>query len=50
MLSYNYVPEDQENNLKEYKYSGGEASLIYKHIISPLAQKIVDTIIPIWLA
>ena len=50
MLTYNYIPQEFENNLKDYKYSGGEASLIYKYIISPLAEKIVETIVPFWMA
>jgi hypothetical protein len=29
MLTYNYIPKEFEDNLKDYKYSGGEASLIY---------------------
>eukprot|EP01016_Furgasonia_blochmanni_P055199 TRINITY_DN9196_c0_g2_i8.p1 TRINITY_DN9196_c0_g2~~TRINITY_DN9196_c0_g2_i8.p1 ORF type:complete len:378 (-),score=41.26 TRINITY_DN9196_c0_g2_i8:231-1364(-) len=46
MLDYNYVSPLGEQNLKHYKYVGGESSLAYKYIISPSAQWCVDHIIP----
>ncbi|DBA03668.1 TPA: hypothetical protein N0F65_006847 [Lagenidium giganteum] len=44
--SYHYVTEDGAKNILQYKYSGSDASLIYNYVISPLAQKLVDHVLP----
>ncbi|KAF1330170.1 Cdp-alcohol phosphatidyltransferase, partial [Globisporangium splendens] len=44
--SYKYLTDDGAKNILNYKYSGSDASLIYNYIISPLAQKLVDHVIP----
>ena len=37
LLRYDYVKPENKDKLRHYKYSGGEASLIYKYVLSPLA-------------
>jgi ethanolaminephosphotransferase len=49
-LKYKCLTPEGEENLKKYKYSGGDASLLYKYIHSPFAQWAVDNIIPEWMA
>lgn len=44
--SYRYLTDDGAKNILNYKYSGSDASLIYNYIVSPLAQKLVDHVIP----
>jgi len=36
--------------LREHKYKGGDPSLIYKYLLSPLADYIVSHLLPVWLA
>ena len=38
MLSYKYIPEENEKNLKEHKYSGKDMSILYNYAISPFAE------------
>jgi len=45
-----FVSKEGEKNLRAYKYSGSDASLLYKHFFSPCAQFLVDHVIPPWLA
>jgi ethanolaminephosphotransferase len=45
-----YISPQGEKNLPSYKYSGSDASLLYKHVFSPTAQFCVDHLIPSWLA
>lgn len=45
-----FLTEQGEKNLIAYKYVGSDASLLYKHFFSPVAQFLVDKVIPIWLA
>lgn len=40
----------QRSALKRYRYVGGDSSLIYKYLLSPLAQNCVDYLCPSWLA
>jgi ethanolaminephosphotransferase len=40
----------QRSGLKRYKYAGADMSLVYKYILSPLAQFGVDYLCPSWLA
>ena len=50
MLKYKYVPPESEQNLKTYKYVGGDQSYIYSHMMSPLANFCVNYFVPEWLA
>ena len=45
-----YVSKEGGEKILVYKYSGSDASLLYCYIISPLAQWLVDHILPEWLA
>lgn len=47
---FRYLTEDGARRILEYKYSGSDASLLYNHVISPLAQKLVDHVLPPRLA
>jgi ethanolaminephosphotransferase len=49
-LKKNYISPQNANNLITYKYSGSDLSLLYKHFFSPIAQFLVDRIIPEWMA
>lgn len=40
--TYRYVTEEGVKHILDYGYSGSDASLLYNHIISPLAQWLVD--------
>jgi phosphatidylglycerophosphate synthase len=42
--------EDAKQSIVNYKYQGGDSSPIYQHILSPLAQWCVDTLVPAWMA
>lgn len=44
------ITESGAGKLKDYKYKGGDASLIYKYITGKLAQWVVDTFYPETLA
>lgn len=44
--SYRYVSDDGARRILEYKYSGSDASLLYNHVVSPLAQQLVDRVLP----
>lgn len=48
--TYRYLTEDGAKRILQYKYSGSDASLLYNYVISPLAQKLVDHVIPKSLA
>ena len=37
-------------SLHTYRYSGVDNSLVYKHLLSPLAQYCVDEWTPVWAA
>jgi len=50
MLKYKYVPPESENNLKTYKYVGGDDSYLYSYLFSPLANFCVNYLVPEWLA
>jgi ethanolaminephosphotransferase len=47
---FRYLTEDGARRILEYKYSGSDASLLYNHVISPLAQRLVDHVLPPRLA
>jgi len=38
MLNYKYIPEENEKNLKEHKYSGKDMSILYNYAFSPFAE------------
>lgn len=42
--------EQGAENLKVYKYAGGDESLIYKYVTGKLAQVMVDYVFPTYLA
>lgn len=44
------LTDKEKVNLRQYKYSGGDLSLTYKHVLSPLAQFCVDNFIPTSMA
>lgn len=48
--TYSLLNASQREALESYKYVGGDTSLIYKYILSPLAQGCVDSFCPSWLA
>lgn len=50
LCNYKYVSPQGEENLKKYRYQGGDASLLYKYILGPLAQWLVDNAISETLA
>lgn len=50
MLKYKYVPPEKENNLKTYRYIGGDNSYVYAYILSPIANFCVNYLVPEWLA
>ncbi len=39
-------PQDQQENIKMFKYSGTDKSILYRYLYSPFAQFIVDKIMP----
>ncbi|CAI5714299.1 unnamed protein product [Hyaloperonospora brassicae] len=43
--SYRYVTEDGVAHILAYRYSGSDASLLYNHAISPLAQWLVNHVL-----
>lgn len=44
-----YISSEEATSLQNFKYNGKDLSLIYKYILSPLAEFIV-TLIPRWIA
>jgi ethanolaminephosphotransferase len=49
-LKQKFLSEQGEKNLPQYKYSGSDKSLLYKHFFSPMAQFLVDHLFPSTLA
>ena len=49
LVSADYISDAGKKGVLEYKYSGTDLSLYYKHVASPLAQAIVDRT-PGWIA
>jgi len=47
---YYYLTPNAVKRLPSYQYSGADLSLLYKHVLSPLAGWCVDHITPTWLA
>ncbi|CAI5747468.1 unnamed protein product [Peronospora destructor] len=43
--SYRYVTEEGVKHILGYRYSGSDASLLYNHVISPLAQWLVNHVL-----
>ena len=40
------LDESQKKAIREYKYRGGDMSILYKHVLSPMAQYFVDAWTP----
>ena len=43
--SYRYVTEDGVAHILAYRYRGSDASLLYNHVVSPLAQWLVNHVL-----
>ncbi len=50
MLDTEVLTSEQKSALREYKYRGGDNSLTYKYVLSPMAQYLVDNVTPTWIA
>jgi len=44
------LTQRQRDGLLRFSYSGSDSSLIYKFVLSPIAQWLVDALIPLWMA
>ena len=44
------LSKQQKSALLEYKYRGGDNSVAYKYVLSPMAQYLVDNFTPTWIA
>ena len=49
-LTHNYITKEGEQNILNFKYKGGDESPLMASYYSPVAEKIVEYIIPEWLA
>ena len=49
-LKYDYLNSKEENNLKNYKYSGVDHSFLNKYFYSSIANFCVNNLIPSWMA
>lgn len=49
-FKYDYVPKEGEENLKTYTYHGGDQSILYNYVHGPLAQWLVNNVVPSWVA
>ena len=49
-LEHNFVPRSHEKHITGFKYKGHDESPLYASYYSPVAEKIVEYIIPEWLA
>lgn len=49
MLSGNYLSEEQCENMKKYRYKGGDEGLMYIYFYNPVASRTVE-LLPDWLA
>ena len=49
LLSSNYIEDQYITKLINYKYSGGDNSILYRYVINPFCNKFV-TYLPTWLA
>lgn len=50
LLKKDFISKEGESNLPNYKYSGTDKSILYKHVFSPTAEFVVQNFIPNWLA
>jgi ethanolaminephosphotransferase len=41
---------EQKDELRRYKYRGGDLSITYKYVLSPMAEWIVNNCVPTWMA
>jgi ethanolaminephosphotransferase len=45
-----HLTEREKAAIRNYRYKGGDDSLIYKHALSPFAQWLVENLTPTWVA
>lgn len=45
-----FITEVGAKNLPNFKYRGSDASLLYNHVLSPLAAKLTEFLIPKWFS
>jgi ethanolaminephosphotransferase len=45
-----YLTREGAAALRRYTYAGADYSLLYKHVLSPLADFCVRTFVPLWMA
>eukprot|EP01017_Pseudomicrothorax_dubius_P043837 TRINITY_DN7360_c0_g2_i2.p1 TRINITY_DN7360_c0_g2~~TRINITY_DN7360_c0_g2_i2.p1 ORF type:complete len:330 (-),score=64.58 TRINITY_DN7360_c0_g2_i2:333-1322(-) len=50
MLIRDYLNEDEEKKMVNYKYKGADYSILYKYVLSPMAEWVLNTFIPLSLA
>ena len=50
MLNNDVLTERQKEAIRTYKYRGGDNSIAYKYLLSPMAQYFVDNWTPSWMA
>ena len=44
-----YISEEEAENIKQYKYAGGDNGLVYTYFYNPVSKKLVN-FLPEWLA
>lgn len=49
ILNVKYIKEEYKDNLRNYKYRGGDNSILYKIFINPFCNWAVEYM-PMWLA
>jgi hypothetical protein len=49
-LTHVYIKPSDLKKINEFKYHGEDHSLIYKHVISPFCDYLVDEVVPSWMA
>lgn len=45
-----YISQEGEKGLKQFKYKGGSDSILYQYLWGPLAEWLVNNVIPVWMA
>jgi len=45
-----FIKQEYRARIPEYKYVGGDNSFLYRYVLSPWAQWLVDTFTPTWMA
>merc|ERR1711879_420384 len=49
VLGTEYITQEGRKNLHNYKYSGSDNSLIYKHVLTPMNNALIP-LFPLWMA